>query len=172
MCICMYVCMIAISSVNSQQIFIKLSFPGSTWNCPGLGWKKSGKIRIPWKKPDFCDFFRPFAYNSQQKVWFSWVLRSSRVTWCKKIREKSGFREKSGLNIFPDFFWNGFFALFCDNKVFLDFQNINFNAHYGPWKIRMRLACTCVRQIRESPRRTTRGMRAKLHIKLTIFLKI
>ena len=52
----------------------------------------------------------------------------------QKIPEKSGFREKSGLNIFPDFFWNGFFALFCDNKVFLDFQNINFN---GPlWALK------------------------------------
>ena len=78
-------CVFPISSANSQQIFIKLSFLESTWNCPGLDWKKSGKIQIPGK---------------------------NRTPISK----------------------NGFFMLFCDNKVFLVFQNINFNNHCGPWK--------------------------------------
>ena len=51
-------CVFTISSANSQQIFIKFRFPESTWNYPSLGWKKSGKIRIQGKKPDFCAFFR------------------------------------------------------------------------------------------------------------------
>ena len=52
--VCVFVCM----NANSQQIFIKFRFPESTWNYPSLGWKKSGKIRIPGEKPDFCAFFR------------------------------------------------------------------------------------------------------------------
>ena len=43
----------------------------------------------------------------------------------QKIPGKSGFREKSGLHMFPDFFKNRFFALLCDNEVFLVFQSIN-----------------------------------------------
>ena len=40
--------------------------------------------------------------------------------------KKSGIREKSGQNNFPDFFGNGFFTLFCDNKVFFVFQYNHF----------------------------------------------
>ena len=46
----MCVCVFAISSANSQQIFIKFGIPESTWNCPGLGRKK---IRDPGRNPGF-----------------------------------------------------------------------------------------------------------------------
>ena len=142
-------CVFTISSANSQQIFIKFRFPESTWNCPGLGWKKIRKNPDSGKKTGLLCLFPTFGLQFSTnfyRFWFSRVLRSPRVTWCKKIPEKSGFREKSGLYIFPDFYKNGFFALFCGNKVFLVFQNINLNSHCGPWKIRMRLACACVRK--------------------------
>ena len=60
MCLCMYVCVFAISSANSQQIFIKFTFPESTWNCPGFNRKQSGKIRIPEKNRtlNFSGFFQ------------------------------------------------------------------------------------------------------------------
>ena len=75
--VCMYVCVFAISSANSQQIFIKLHFRNIHEIAQVLIEKKSGK---------------------------------------------SGFREKTGLNFFPDFLKNGFFVLFCDHKVFFVFQ--------------------------------------------------
>ena len=103
----------AISSANSHQILIKFSFPESTWNCQGFKEKKSGKIRIPGKKTGLLYLFPTFGLQFSTdfyKFWFSRVLRSPWLPLCKKIPEKSGFREKTGLNIFPDFFGNGFFT--------------------------------------------------------------
>ena len=64
---CVSVCIFAISSANSQQIFIKFSFPESSWNFPGLWRKKIRKYPDSGKKPEFCvSFFGHLAYNSQQ----------------------------------------------------------------------------------------------------------
>ena len=60
-CFCVYVCIFAISSANSHQILTKFSFPESTWNWPGLGRKKSGKIRIPGKNRILCVLFWTFG---------------------------------------------------------------------------------------------------------------
>ena len=119
---------------------------------PRFRMKKIRKNLETGKKTGFLCFFLRLAYNSQQIfyiIWFSGVHRLPWVTWCIKIR----IPEKTGFQTFPDFFRNGFYALFCDNKMFFFFRNTYFQSHSGDFTF-WRKILKFPWRICESPRRT------------------
>ena len=147
--------MITISSVNSQQIFIKFTFPESTWNCPGLGWKKIRKNPDSGKKTGLLCLFPTFGLQFSTnfyRFWFSRVLRSPRITWCKKFRKNPDSGENPDSIFFRIFSKMDSLRYFVIIKCFSFFEIPIFKATVAI------LLFGC--KILKSPRRTTRGRSA------------